>query len=616
MKRKFTLRERLQYWFDNRMSGGSVGLLRLLLICSLLMILAVTLIITVLNFNPEQDFGSTLWESFATVINAWMPSSEDGPFGYLVMLALAAVGGLFVTSILIGLISSAIEEKITSLKQGRSIILESGHTVLLGFTPGECTLIRQLILSAAGRPEVIVVAADLDPEEMWQNITDNVTIPGNIRLICRQADVQDSAALERLMITEARSVIISPQDDRGTIKTLLAVSNHIESKEDCTARVSAILSGVEHRLPAPLMERHNVSAVQANIVLAKMIAHSCTQSGLSQAFQEIFNFEGSEFYLLDFPDAYGMSFLELLLNTEDGVPAGILHDGTVTLNPAPETVIQEGDRILVFAENRYLPKLSASRHQPEEEGLDQDPDSLTAPLSNRKVTIIGYNKELKTVIRDLPVDVSEILLAGLDETQQKKILSLFGRRRDLKISFFEEPLEEEDSYLALAEQSDHIAILSDYSMEDDDADMEVIFHILNLRDIRSRFGLSFNITAELCLSSNETLISAADGTDYIVSTSMSSLILAQLSESPELIEVFREILSNEGNELFLRTAGELGCAGKQTIRRLRGILCRKRCVLLGLLGGTAEEPQSLFNPPLDQELDLKPEDQLIVLSEQ
>ena len=146
--------------------------------------------------------------------------------------------------------------------------------------------------------------------------------------------------------------------------------------------------------------------------------------------------------------------------------------------------------------------------------------------------------------------------------------------------------------------------------------MEVIFHILNLRDIRARFGLQFNITAELCLSSNETLISIADGTDYIVSSSMSSLILAQLSESPELSKVFQEILSNEGNELFLRTAEELGCTGKQTIRSLRGILCRKRCVLLGLLGGTSDAPESLFNPPLDQAVELKPQDQLIVLSEQ
>ena len=40
-RESFSLKSRFRYWFDNRMSGGSVGLLRLLLICSLLMILAV-----------------------------------------------------------------------------------------------------------------------------------------------------------------------------------------------------------------------------------------------------------------------------------------------------------------------------------------------------------------------------------------------------------------------------------------------------------------------------------------------------------------------------------------------------------------------------------------------
>ncbi len=598
-----------------------MGLIRLLCLFSLGMVLAVTLIITVLHFNPDQGFPATLWESFSTVVNAWMPSSEDGPIPYVLMLGLAAVGGLFITSILIGLISSAIEEKITSLKQGRSVVLESGHTVLLGFTPGECTLIRQLILSAAGKPRVIVVAADLEPDEIIQSIEDNVKVPENITLICRQADIQDGAALERLMVTEARTVIISPQNDRNTIKTLLAVSNLISTKEGCTTRISAILSGTQRRLPASLAERHNISAVQTNRVLAKMIAHSCTQCGLSQTFQEVYNFEGSEFYTLELPECYGITFLELLLNMEDGVPSGIMHDGKVTINPPPETVLQDGDKVLVFAEDRFTPKLTPSRFRLEEDpdasASDTASDAIAAatPPRTGQVTIIGWNKELQTVIENLPHDVTAVMLAGLDESEQAKVQRFIKDRTDLHITIFDLPLELESAYETLARQSDHIAVLSDYSMEPDDADMDVIFHILNLRDVRTRCGLNFNITAELCLGSNEDLISNADNTDYIVSSNMASLILAQLSESPELIEVFRELLSNEGYELFLRTAGELGCTGPQTIRSLRGILCRKKCILLGLLEGDERNSQSVFNPPLDKELDLAPENRLIILSE-
>ncbi|MBR7187677.1 MAG: hypothetical protein IKD53_03890 [Clostridia bacterium] len=52
-----------------------------------------------------------------------------------------------------------------------------------------------------------------------------------------------------------------------------------------------------------------------------------------------------------------------------------------------------------------------------------------------------------------------------------------------------------------------------------------------------------------------------DRTDFVVTSSMSSLFLAQLAESPELIEVFQEILSNKGNELYLKSAEKLEMVG-------------------------------------------------------
>ena len=44
-----------------------------------------------------------------------------------------------------------------------------------------------------------------------------------------------------------------------------------------------------------------------------MIAHACTQPGLSETFKEVFNFEGSDFYLISLPGTEGLSFRELLL---------------------------------------------------------------------------------------------------------------------------------------------------------------------------------------------------------------------------------------------------------------------------------------------------------------
>ena len=91
---------------------------------------------------------------------------------------------------------------------------------------------------------------------------------------------------------------------------------------------------------------------------------------------------------------------------------------------------------------------------------------------------------------------------------------------------------------------------------------------------------------------------------------MSSLILAQLAESPELVDMFREILSNTGNELYLKNAAALGAVGTHTAAQLRHMLVCRGYVMLGYLDA---KKQSRYNLPLDETVTLTGEDCLIVL---
>ncbi len=607
-----SFRERFQYWLDKRMAKGSLGIIKLLLPATLLLVLVIALLVSALDLNPEQGFLENLWESFATIINAWMPSIGDGPLGYVILLALAAVGGLFVASMLISVVSSAIEEKFSEIRKGRSRILESGHTVILGFRPGDYTLIEQLILASAGRPATIVVAGDTDSVEMEHSIEDAVEIPKNVTLICRQADIFDGVALEKLMLSRSRSVIVSPMDDRSTVKALLAAGNLIDENGVDSPRMSAIMSGNEYRMPVSISERHNITMLQTNNVLAKIIAHSCTQSGLSKVFQEVFNFDNSEFYVVELPDTEGLRFIDLLGNMVDGVPAGIMKGGKILLNPPAGTVMEKGDSVLVFAEERHLPLMRSPAIRAAGP-LEAEP--LLPEVTEKQVTVIGFNKCLFTVIKELPEDVTRITLAGLSEEEATRISAARFKRENLTISFHPDRLNDEEDYAALMKDSRHVVILSDHRKNDDDADMEAIFHILYLRDVRQRYGLDFNITAEMRLKQNEDLVSNGDNTDYIVSSNMSSLFLAQLSESPELISVFMEVLTNRGNEFYIRTAAELGCAGGHTVEDLRLRLCRRGSVFLGVQEERDGRYVHRFNLPLDEQLYLEPEDRLVILSE-
>ena len=607
-RKAFSLKERFNYWFDNRMARGSLGLIRSLVAASILLAVVVAALIVLFRLNGESDAASVFWDSIATIINAWMPSYEDGEIGYLILMALVAIAGVLFTSVLIGIITSTIEEKIIDLRKGNSRVLESDHIVVLGFYPGEYTLLRQLVLAAAEESVCIVVVEEMEREELEQAIRDNVDAPKNVRIVCRTADITDPADLEKCSVETCRTVIVSPTDDVRTVKTLLAVAALAQEK-GARVRTSAILSRNEHRLPPSIAEANGITALQTNDTLAKMIAHSCTQTGLSETFREVFNFDGNEFFLSDVPGICGLTFGEAALRLDRAVPVGVYRAGRVVLNPPPDLRIAEGDRLLVFSEENDTAVLAAAK--PGGPGSDEPcRPQADAPTDT---VIIGYNATLPTILRELPENVRQVWLAGdPGPDEARALLEDAARERGFRLRRCAQDPKTEAGLLEIAKLAEHIVVLNDHEKEEEDADMESIFLILNLRDLRTRHALRFNITAEMRKERNQNLVAGGDRTDFVVASSMSSLCLAQLAESPELVDVFREILSNEGNELYLKSAAQLGLTGTQTVRRLRERALAYRYSLLGYLRDGGE---SVFNPPLDAEVTLADEDMLIILGE-
>lgn len=185
-------------------------------------------------------------------------------------------------------------------------------------------------------------------------------------------------------------------------------------------------------------------------------------------------------------------------------------------------------------------------------------------------------------------------------------------RRNLQLQYYAEKPDCEYAVMKLARIAEHLVILSDHTKTAEEADMEVMFLLLNFRDVRLRYNLHFNITVEMCKEHNQRLVGSNDHTDFLVASSMSSLFLAQLAEYPELIEVFRDILDNDGNELYLKNAGDLNICGTYTILELRQIALSYGYILLGYLNA---EKQSYFNLSLTETVNLTSDCNIIVLSE-
>jgi hypothetical protein len=83
------------------------------------------------------------------------------------------------------------------------------------------------------------------------------------------------------------------------------------------------------------------------------------------------------------------------------------------------------------------------------------------------------------------------------------------------------------------------------------ADSKTLVTLLHLRDIADRAALDINIVREMLDDRNRELAEVARPDDFIVSSRLVSLMLAQVSENSELITVFEQLFSGDGSEIYV-----------------------------------------------------------------
>ncbi len=90
-------------------------------------------------------------------------------------MSVVTVCGIFVTSILIGIISTGFEQKLYDLRKGASKVIEAGHTVIIGFNDGIYTILSELIEAGANQKRnVIVVLGEQEKEVMEELIKGHI----------------------------------------------------------------------------------------------------------------------------------------------------------------------------------------------------------------------------------------------------------------------------------------------------------------------------------------------------------------------------------------------------------------------------------------------------------
>jgi hypothetical protein len=232
--RKTSATDRFRYAFDNFMARGTIALIGGLAVLSAIIIVVIAFIVTVVNVGPGDDesvgFAESLWLSLLRTLDPGTMGGDEGRAFRLAMLAVT-VGGIFVISTLIGVLNNGIGTKLGELRKGRSRVIESGHTVILGWSEQVFSIVSELVIANANqRRSCIVILGEKDKVEMEQEIREKVGRTGGTRIICRTGNPIDLTDLEIASPHSAKSIIILPPEgddpDSNVIKAMLAITNN------------------------------------------------------------------------------------------------------------------------------------------------------------------------------------------------------------------------------------------------------------------------------------------------------------------------------------------------------------------------------------------------------
>ncbi|MGZ6347404.1 MAG: CASTOR/POLLUX-related putative ion channel, partial [Anaerolineales bacterium] len=577
MPEKPSLRERFRYWFDNRFSGGPLVIIGWLALGTALLVILMTVLSLIPSIRPDgQDLKQVFWN---ILFQALTPNPFDTTtrWQFLVVMLVVTLGSLFMVSILIGTLTSSIESKVDDLRKGHSRVIESGHTLILGWSPQVFTILSELMIANENQKNArVVILADKDKVEMEDEICQKIETKGSTRIICRSGNPIDLTDLEIGSPHTAKSIIILPPEgndpDTAVIKAILALTNNSHRRADPYHIVTQIRDPKNMEVVKMVGQADIVQAVLTGDLIARVTAQTSRQSGLSTVYTELLNFDGDEIYFTHEPSLVGKTYGEALMAYETSTVMGMKKGAQeASLNPPMDTLIEADDKLFALTEDDDTLIVSGMISVPVDETVIHPAFKSSTPKPE-KCLVLGWNRCAATILTELnnyvpkgsrTLVVSDPTVSGEVAEAEQIIKQECSKLSNQKVSFQRGDTTDRRLLESIkAADYDHVIVLSYAGLNAQEADAKTLVTLLHLRNIAERDETPFSIVSEMLDLRNRELAEVANVDDFIVSDHLVSLMMAQLSEDANLFSVFADIFDPEGSEIYMKPIGDYVELGK------------------------------------------------------
>ncbi len=616
-------KNRLSYWFDNLMAGGTMALIRVLLVVMVGMMLMLALVIVLIW--PEEGFGGGVWLSLTRLLDSgtFADDIEQG-IPFTLLMVFITLLGIFITSTLTGIICNVIDEKFQNLRRGRSVVVEEGHVIVLGTAGGLFTIISELIEANSNhaREAVVIMDDKFTKDEMEDKLHERFPDTRTTQLVCRSGSITDITDLRICSFDTCMSVIVNAETDAETLKCILVVTKLLKECGNHKAYITAVIRDEENKEAAELAGEGYVEVLSYQDVISRIIAHSGRYAGLSHVYTDLFDMDGSEFYIEEHADAAGKTLAELNRYFPVSIVCGfVTAAGEVLLNPAPDYRCKADDCLIIFAEDDGVSKMDAAIAPVMEDVIL--PEYRKEPLEQANLLILGCNSKLPRILREedryvAPGSKAVIALSSEQYAHRKEFENL--ELGNIAVEIVECDFYKRSELEALLKPGLSVLVLAENNEKDDEKTIEekdsrILMILLQLKYLSEKKGYKLNITSEMLRVENQELAQFANVNDFVVSSNITSLIVTQICQSRELKLIFEELLREKGSEIYVRPAGNYVRLGMKTdIYTVCEATARQREVMIGYRRRAADGVEIITNPPKAQEIIFEESDGLIVIA--
>lgn len=639
---KASLGQKLRYKFDNSMSKGPSALIGWLALVTLVMIILATAVIIVFSIFPlvqdeagkdvagSMPFYEAMWQTLMRSMDAGTLAGDNG-WPYRILMLLITLGGIFIVSTLVGVLSNVINDKLEQLRKGRSFVVESQHQLVLGWNSKVFTIINELVIANENqkKPRIVVLATE-EKTVMEDEIKDKCPNLKNTKVICRSGNPNDMVDLAIVNVQEAKSIILlAPEStdsdpDAQTIKNILAITNNPKRKEGAYHIVAEMRDEKNIEI-GKIVGKDEVELLLTDDLVSRIMVQTCRQSGLSVVYTGLTEFEGAEIYFNEEEGLVDKTFGEAIFMYKDSTVMGFqANDGSVIINPPMDTLFKKGNKVIAITEDDDTLILDHSTSFDIDESVFAEGEATSMAVEH--TLILGWNNRGTAIIREMDNYVlpgSTIKVISHYDDAQETVKALIPTTKNLKLEFLNGDTTDRKLLDSLnVEKFDHIIVLSYVGKMDlQAADSQTLITLLHLRDIADIKDEDLSIVSEIMDVGNRELASVTKADDFVVSDKMISQLMSQVSENKDLMRVFEYLFDSEGSEIYLKPITDYVRPGVEVnFYTLLASARRKGQVALGyrIVQDQFDASKSygiMVNPVKSDKMVFHKDDKLIVLAE-